>query len=76
MNTEYKALIDHIVGQHKGQAVLNRQQTAKFPSIGVYTLDLRISQGREILLTALKWEMRRIPISLHTSFKKRIKMRS
>ena len=47
-NTEYKALLEHIAGQHKGQAVLNRQQTAKLLNIGVSTLDLRISQGRDI----------------------------
>ena len=47
-DVEYKALLEHIAGQYKGQAVLNRQQTAKLLSIGVSTLDLRISQGRDI----------------------------
>ena len=47
-NTEYKVLLEYIAGQYKGQAVLNRQQTAKLLSIGISTLDLRISQGRDI----------------------------
>ena len=48
-NVEYKALLEHIAGQYKGQAVLNiGNKTAKLLSIGVSTLDLRISQGRDI----------------------------
>nr|WP_314128679.1 hypothetical protein [uncultured Campylobacter sp.] len=47
-DVEYETLLEHIAGQYKGQAVLNRQQTTKLLSIGVSTLDLRISQGRDI----------------------------
>ncbi len=42
-DVEYKTLLEHIAGQYKGQAVLNRQQTAKLLSVGTSTLDLRIS---------------------------------
>ncbi|WP_346746983.1 hypothetical protein [uncultured Campylobacter sp.] len=42
-DVEYKTLLEHIANQYKGQAVLNRQQTAKVLSVGTSTLDLRIS---------------------------------
>ena len=45
---EYKTLLEHISSQYKGKVVLDRQQTAKLLNIGVSTLDLRISQGRDI----------------------------
>lgn len=47
-DVEYKTLLEHIANQYKGQAVLNRQQTAKVLSVGTSTLDLRISQGKDI----------------------------
>ena len=47
-DVEYKTLLEHIDNQYKGQAVLNRQQTAKLLSVGTSTLDLRISQGKDI----------------------------
>jgi len=42
-DVEYKTLLEHIANQYKGQAVLNRQQTAKLLSVGTSTLYLRIS---------------------------------
>ena len=45
---EYKTLLGHISSQHKGRVVLDRKQTAAVLGIGVSTLDLRISQGRDI----------------------------
>lgn len=47
-DVEYKTLLEHIANQYKGQAVLNRQQTAKLLSVGTSTLYLRISQGKDI----------------------------
>lgn len=47
-DVEYKTLLEHIANQYKGQAVLNRQQTAKVLSVGTSTLDLRISQDKDI----------------------------
>ena len=46
----YKMLIEHISSQYKGKVVLDRKQTAGVLGIGVSTLDLRISQGRDIPL--------------------------
>ena len=45
---EYKTLLEHISGQYKGKVVLDRKQTAAVLGIGISTLDLRISQGRDI----------------------------
>ena len=45
---EYKTLLGHISSQYKGKVVLDRKQTAAVLGIGVSTLDLRISQGRDI----------------------------
>lgn len=45
---EYKTLLEHISNQYKGKVVLDRNQTAAVLGIGVSTLDLRISQGRDI----------------------------
>ena len=45
---EYKTLLEHISSQYKGKVVLDRKQTAGVLGIGVSTLDLRISQGRDI----------------------------
>ena len=45
---EYKPLLEHISSQYKGKVVLDRNQTAAVLGIGVSTLDLRISQGRDI----------------------------
>lgn len=45
---EYKTLLEHISSQYKGKVVLARKQTAGVLGIGVSTLDLRISQGRDI----------------------------
>ena len=47
-NTEYKVLLEHISSQYKGKVVLDRNQTAAVLGIGISTLDLRISQGRDI----------------------------
>ncbi|OUT19699.1 hypothetical protein B9N61_01160 [Campylobacter concisus] len=47
-NTEYKVLLEHISSQYKGKVVLDRKQTAAVLGIGISTLDLRISQGRNI----------------------------
>ena len=47
-NTEYKVLLEHISSQYKGKVVLDRKQTAAVLGIGISTLDLRISQGRDI----------------------------
>ena len=44
----YKMLIEHISSQYKGKVVLDRKQTAAVLGIGISTLDLRISQGRDI----------------------------
>ena len=45
---EYKTLLGHISSQYKGRVVLDRKQTAAVLGIGISTLDLRISQGRDI----------------------------
>ena len=45
---EYKTLLEHIFSQYKGKVVLDRKQTAAVLGIGISTLDLRISQGRDI----------------------------
>ncbi len=45
---EYKTLLEHISSQYKGKVVLDRKQTAAVLGIGISTLDLRISQGRDI----------------------------
>ena len=45
---EYKTLLEYISSQYKGKVVLDRKQTAGVLGIGVSTLDLRISQGRDI----------------------------
>ena len=47
-DVEYKTLLEHISSQYKGKVVLDRKQTATVLSIGLSTLDLRISQGRDI----------------------------
>ena len=47
-DVEYKALLEHIAKQYKGKVVLDRKQTAAVLGIGISTLDLRISQGRDI----------------------------
>ena len=47
-DVEYKTLLEHISSQYKGKVVLDRKQTAGVLGIGVSTLDLRISQGRDI----------------------------
>ncbi|ALF47235.1 hypothetical protein [Campylobacter concisus] len=44
----YKTLLEHISSQYKGKVVLDRKQTAGVLDIGVSTLDLRISQSRDI----------------------------
>lgn len=44
----YKTLLEHISNQYKGKVVLDRKQTAGVLGIGISTLDLRISQGRDI----------------------------
>ena len=44
---EYKTLLEHISSQYKGKVVLDRKQTAAV-LVGISTLDLRISQGRDI----------------------------
>lgn len=44
----YKTLLEHISSQYKGKVVLDRKQTAAVLGIGISTLDLRISQGRDI----------------------------
>ena len=44
----YKMLIEHISSQYKGKVVLDRKQTAAVLGIGISTLDLRISQARDI----------------------------
>ena len=43
----YKTLLEHISSQYKGKVVLDRKQTAAV-LVGISTLDLRISQGRDI----------------------------
>ena len=45
---EYKTLLEYISSQYKGKVVLDRKQTAAVLGIGISTLDLRISQGRDI----------------------------
>ena len=45
---EYKTLLEYISSQYKGKVVLGRKQTAAVLGIGISTLDLRISQGRDI----------------------------
>ena len=57
-NTEHKALLEHIAGQYKGQAVLNKQQTAKLLSM-VYRLLIFAYHRAEIFLAILKWAMRK-----------------
>ena len=47
-DVEYKTLLEHISSQYKGKVVLDIKQTAGVLDIGVSTLDLRISQGRNI----------------------------
>ena len=47
-DVEYKTLLEHRSSQYKGKVVLDRKQTAAVLGIGVSTLDLRISQGRDI----------------------------
>ena len=47
-DVEYKTLLEHISSQYKGKVVLDRKQTAAVLGIGISTLDLRISQGRDI----------------------------
>ena len=47
-DVEYKTLLEHISSQYKGKVVLGRKQTAGALGIGISTLDLRISQGRDI----------------------------
>ena len=47
-DVEYKTLLEHISSQYKGKVVLGGKQTAGVLGIGVSTLDLRISQGRDI----------------------------
>ena len=47
-DVEYKTLLEHIFSQYKGKVVLDRKKTAAFLGIGISTLDLRISQGRDI----------------------------
>ena len=47
-DVEYKTLLEHISSQYKGKVVLDRKQTAGVLDIGVFTLDLRISQSRDI----------------------------
>jgi len=44
----YKTLLEHISSQYKEKVVLDRKQTAAVLGIGISTLDLRISQGRDI----------------------------
>ena len=44
----YKTLLEQISSQYKGKVVLDRKQTAAVLGIGISTLDLRISQGRDI----------------------------
>ena len=45
---EYKTLLEHISSQYKRKVVLDRKQTAAVLGISISTLDLRISQGRDI----------------------------
>ncbi|WP_148800312.1 helix-turn-helix transcriptional regulator [Campylobacter concisus] len=45
---EYKTLLEYISSQYKEKVVLDRKQTAAVLGIGISTLDLRISQGRNI----------------------------
>ena len=47
-DVEYKTLLEYISSQYKGKVVLDRKQTAAVLGIGISTLDLRISQGRDI----------------------------
>lgn len=58
-NTEYKALLEHIAGQYKGQAVLNKQQTAKLLSIA-YPLLIFVYRRAGIFLATLKWATQKI----------------
>ncbi|QKG28698.1 hypothetical protein [Campylobacter sp. RM16187] len=47
-NQDYKQLLECIKSQFAGKVMLNREQTSKILGIGLSTLDLRISQNRDI----------------------------